>query len=191
VAPLPVIANVYRCAIEWRTAAGQTAVNVLNIFSTTRTATQIAGDLGAHVATHQFDAVSSDWSAQTVVVTPLDGTSAGQPHALANWVGAGDPEFVPAAAVLISVRTPTRGPKARGRIYLPGASESHISDGLVDTTANANMQIAWDTWRVDMDAAGSSVGVASYKHAAFYLATAITAERPLATQRRRQSRLRI
>lgn len=188
---LPVIANVFRCAINWDDGASARAVNVMHFLSVTLTPAQIATALGAHIQANQLGTMVGQAEARTVDITPLDGTTATQRFALANWSGplaTGD--YSPASAVLVKLTTALRGRSNRGRIFLPFPSESKISNGIVDATTVGNMTTAWLAFDNAMATAGATLQVTSYKHANTHALTNISVENVLATQRRRQSRLR-
>ena len=128
----------------------------------------------------------------TLIATPLDGSSTSVLHTTAagtKWSGqvtSGD--IVPQVAGLISTRTAIRGRSARGRIYLPYASETAIVDGSLAAGYQAGAATSWETFRAAMNTAGSPLVVASYKGGTAADVTSLIVRSHLATQRRRQPR---
>lgn len=204
--PLPTIPNVLRVAARWNdSSGGQTAVNVMHFRANTppasssalftllqanwRAAMQVAS---ASVATlYQFD------------ITPLDGSTATHSFATGggtNFVGGSGGNYSPASAVLVKLQTDFRGRNNRGRVYLPFIAEVAIGNGSVtNTTTLSSMNAAWLAFQTAMESGlptGYSMGVAAYDRAHagagahFNVATGISVEAKLGTQRRRQSRLR-
>jgi hypothetical protein len=188
--PLPIITSTYRLAAHWIHPAAGYAVNVFH-FRSTGGGDEL--DLGAafnsNVASGQLDSVAEDAAVDLLEITKLDGFSA-TVEVSGTWTGgaAGDSP-IPNAPALVKHVTGLRGPSFRGRTYLPFTSEEASEDGLltVDTSA---MSSAWNTFRTNMAADDWEFVIASY---AIPVATPVTAslvEVPLATQKRRQDRLR-
>jgi hypothetical protein len=189
--PLPVLTHIFRCAIEW-TETSATAVNVFHIDSATGTPLQIATALNAEAGGGMFDPISSLWAAQQVEITPLDGTSPSQRFPLTNWVGGGGTDYTPAASVVVSLHTNQRGPRGRGRIFLPGIAEGAQTKGAISGAQAASVAAAWQEFQDDLVGTSPSMQmvVASYTHVDTHTLTSISCNPVLATQRRRQSRLR-
>lgn len=191
-ATLPIIADTYRCALNWRHTNGQTAANVIHIRKAASTAAAVAAGIDANVTAAMWQPLSNGASVQEVRVTPLDGSTATTILAVtgAKWTGGTAGDYTPAAAVLISLRTPFRGRSYRGRLFLPYLTETYQSNGSLDATARSNAQTAWDTFYSALNAGGFLWVVASYKLAIANSATARIVESAIATMRPRQSRLR-
>jgi hypothetical protein len=191
-APLPVINDVFRCVLEWTGAPGH-AVNVLHIRGVGKTATQVMTALNANANSDMWFGVNSSMSVTTVVITKLDGSSAGVPFTPAtpaNWDGGEAGQYVPALAGLVSIRTAQRGSRGRGRVYLPFWSETENDGGKWASSTNRNSCLAaWGVFAGALAAAGLELGVASYKHADFHVLSTIDVPVKLATQRPRQSRV--
>lgn len=204
--PLPVLSEgaAFQAAVKWRTADGQTAVNVLSFDNLAAgTAADLATAMGANATTHMFDHVSEDAAAPEVAITPYDGSSAATPFALANWVGIGGTDWEPAVSVVLTCYTGIGDRSARGRIYLPFIGESAIAKGFVTYPAIAAAEGAWNTFMSAMDDDGFTPIVAStiFFHTVHGVPGAASVPhgtpinrvklQPVAgTQRRRQSRLR-
>lgn len=189
---LPVIADVYRVALNW-TDSGQSAVNVMHILRSGATASVIAASVDANVTTAMWGTVVNGASVNHLVVTPLDG--AGASYTLnttgAKWTGSGgvaDPCVQ--CAVMIKLSTTLRGRSNRGRLYLPFTSEAVSGGGVIAAGTQTTVQNAWNAFLTAMVAAGSQPVVASYLHATQHPVSAYTVELAMGTQRRRQSRLR-
>lgn len=202
--PLPVIFNTFRCAIRWRTSGAQTAVNVLHVRTAAngKTAAQVFACLDAHVTAAMWGGASSNFITQGVDITPLDGTTATQtftPAIAGHWTGGTGGDFIPSACGIVKFQTASRGVRFRGRLYLPPVAETAQTNGSYSDTSPATATAAWGTFLTDCAADATtplSPVVASYDRAhggAGATATTITRatqETVLATQRRRQKRLR-
>lgn len=195
-APLPVIEDVYRVALLWTDAGdGQHAVNVMHIWDVVggHDADWVADRLQANVTSDMWALQSSNASIGEFQITPLDGASATQsyaPDTPANWDGGVGGDMIPAACTLVSLRTAQRGRSFRGRLYLPFVAESVQAAGLITSVLLADQRDAWTTFIGDMQGDNADVVVASYVLAQKGSVTSATVEAALATQRRRQSRVR-
>lgn len=194
---LPIIADTYRCALNWKDATGQTATNVIHIRTATsgHTASQVMAGLDSSVIANMWLPVVNTAVVDNVAITPLDGVSATQvfhPATPAHWTGGNPPDFSPASSAIITLRTIHRGRSKRGRVFLPFASENIISAGNLNSTTAGNVTTAWNTFETNLAAAAVPEGlvVASYKLASAEDIFTLACETVLATQRRRQGRLR-
>lgn len=190
--PLPIISNVFRVALNWHNANGQNAVNVMHFGSSSLNSTTLGNLIDTNATAHMWDATTGDFAVNKLQITPLDGSTATTERATtgAKWAGAGGAlDFIPAAAQVISFRSTLRGRSFRGRIYLPGVCESLQSAGTLNFSL-ATQQSAWNTFMAAIVAGGAQLVVASYLHATAQAVATATPEAPLATQRRRQGRLR-
>jgi len=190
--PLPVIADVYRVALNW-VDSGQVAVNVMHILRSGTTAAVIASSVDANVTAAMWGTVVNGASVNHIVVTPLDGASASYTLNTtgAKWTGSGG-VFDPCVqcAVMVKETTAFRGRSNRGRLYLPFTSENVSGGGVIASGTQTTVQNAWNAFLTAMVAAGSQPVVASYLHASQHPVVAYTVELAMGTQRRRQSRLR-
>lgn len=190
-APLPIIADAFRVTLLW-SAAGQRAVTVLHFLDSASTADVVLNHVDANVTANMWATTWGSASVQQILATELDGVSgtASQSVTGTKWSGQGSGEGMPAVATLVSHRTDFRGPRARGRSYIPFTSEGNVANGVVAGATVTTMQAAWTAFRTAMIAAGTQPIVASYVHSTQHPITAYTVEALLATQRRRQDRLR-
>jgi hypothetical protein len=195
--PLPTITNVFRVALTWTESGGQHAVNVMHIRDDSggHGAGQLMTALDAHITANQWLTVVNTAVVTDVAITPLDGSSATQhfnPATPAHWTGGNPPDFSPASAAVIKLTTALRGRSHRGRLFLPFVSENIMSNGVLNSTTAANVSTAWVAFDTAMtsNAPPWSLGVASYKLSQFNQSTDPVCEIILATQRRRQGRLR-
>lgn len=191
--PLPVIADTYRVALEWTGPGGLRAVNVLHLTAAASDPAGVWSDLDASVTASMWNHTTSAVAVTRVVITKLDGSTASFIAAPtgAKWAGstaAGDLEVAPSA--IVSLRTALRGPRNRGRLYLPFPAEANVANGLLNSAVVTGMNTAWSTFRVAIATAGSPMTVASYVGATATAVLTATAESQLATQRRRQDQLR-
>src|SRR6266851_4100911 len=99
--PLPVIADTYRCALEWReSTSAQTAVNVIHVRAgvSGSTASDAFGALDTEVTAAMWGFQLGSAAVDAVNITPLDGTSAttsfptGRPS---RWTGTAGGAFTP------------------------------------------------------------------------------------------------
>jgi hypothetical protein len=190
--PLPVIADVFRCALTWSDSGVATqAVNVLHVRATSATPEEIAGFLDDDMPNNMLLNIASSAHALTVDITALDGVTPGARFNLANWDGQNDNASpMVAVAQLISFRTAIRGPRGRGRIFLPFPSENAYTSGMMNALNCSQMHTAWVSYINALAISGVELGVASYAHADFHPVTDLTVEIPAATMKRRQDRLR-
>lgn len=193
--PLPVIANTYRTVLDWGSVGGTNPRNVMHFRDTL--GTQTASDL-FHVAD---DGATSDmWGYLTdssvcglLHITPLDGVTGTSEFATTapGWTGPQTGQYMPQVAQVIKLVTGLRGRSNRGRVFLGPVAESVAANGiLIAGDELAAQHAAWVSFETTLHAAGWEIVVASYKLGTAQSVTAISNEQILATQRRRQSRLR-
>jgi hypothetical protein len=194
---LPVINDVFRVALTWTDATGQDAVNVMHFldFSSGHDAGDLMSALNAHVTANMWLSVVDTAVVTDVAITELDGSTATAhfaPATPAHWTGGNPVDFSPATAVVVKETTLFRGRSKRGRVFLPFTSENIISGGSLNHTTASNMTTAWDAFGTAMSGASPAwpLVVASYKLASAESVIGLLVEDVLATQRRRQSRLR-
>lgn len=201
--PLPVITGAYRVALKWVNTS-QTAVNVIHIFEPGgggASPTAIFTCLDTHVTAGMWGTCAGG-AVTEVDITPLDGVSATASFNTASpskWSGGTDTDFTPAAAALIKLQTGLRGRDNRGRIYLPWLSEAQVTKGVLNGTTASDRTANWTTFASAIAADGTTpchLAVASYDRAHAGAGAHITSivtlamEGAIATQRRRQGRLR-
>lgn len=195
---LPVIADTYRVALNWLSSTGQIAANVIHI--RTRASGHTAGDvmenLDDNAGSNLWLSCSSSAVVKDVAITPLDGSSATvhfSPASPGAWTGGQAGDFSPATSAIVKLTTSLRGRSHRGRIFLPFTGESVMSDGVLDSTTAASMNTEWTAFAGVIGADADTpmdIVVASYKLAQANIVDFFNVEGLLATQRRRQGRLR-
>lgn len=192
-APLPVIADTFRTAWNWRIGS-QNAVNVIHFFDDvgTQTAANLMTDITDNVTHDMWDSVVAFGRADDIDITPLDGVGATQTFPTTDvdkWRGAGGSEFAPAVATIVKLTSAERGKSKNGRIFLPFTAESKMVNGtLVSATAQT---AAWVAFANAMIVDGWHLCVASYLLASQVPVANLAVESTLGTQRRRQTRLRV
>ena len=194
-APLPTIPNVVRCDFGWNSLQGVSPHNTFHIATASTDLEQIAEDIGTacdSAGSAMWGALSDGYVLNEVLLTPLDGSTAGQIHPLGTVIeGVSTGGVLPAVSVVLSMRTLQRGPRGRGRVYLGPISEGLVDNGLIsliDAQATAAAWTAFDSALAGTASAGSLV-VASYVHAEAGGVVAISCRRQVGTQRRRQDQL--
>lgn len=193
-APLPVIANTYRCAFNWmRTDSDRTATNVMHFVKSGSTPAALWTSLNSHVTAAMRDHTGPSSVINEVVITPLDGTSVSLPQPTGGGTGwhgnLSDVDYIPQAACLVKLVTAFRGRSQRGRVYLPWVTENSQSNGTFDPTNRAAMDSAWTAFVAAMTGDGFVLSVASYKLAIAHPVVAIGIETDIATIRRRNTRV--
>lgn len=194
-APLPTITNVVRVDFPWNTGAGVAPHNTIHLITGEDDLDQIGADLGA-----AFDAATnnpwaflySGYSLDNVLLTPLNGTSAGQVVELGTTIeGSGSGGLIPASAAVLSFRTTQRGPRGRGRIYLGPIGEASQADGIVASNTRTETIAAWNEVKASLAASTSlaDLAVASYVHSEAGVVTSISMRTQAGTLRRRQNQL--
>jgi hypothetical protein len=192
--PLPVIADCFRVAVDWQDVSGTSplsATNVMHILGPGATALQVLLALNSEAVPDMFDSQCLSTQASQFTVLPLDGSSVaavGNPNAL--WKGNRSSTPLPSTAALLKLTTAKRGRSYRGRLFLPFVAESRADGGLLP--AALSQTAAWVLFSNNLHAYAPllSLAVASYRHATAEAVTNLAVELALATQRRRQSRVR-
>lgn len=201
-AALPVIPNVIRCVISGVCPSGQPWANTFHVekepassFGAAANAIQtevlkiygIAVPYG--VGTEAWGQSASNLARMTQQrYTLLDGVTA---SALFNVTRTGLLATNPMpsdTAVVVSEQTAKRGPRYRGRIYLPGYTESmNDANGTIDATTRTNMTAGWVAFANALFASVDLGGmvVASYKYATAEPVTVLTINERWDRQKRR------
>ena len=186
--PYPVIANVWRVAIELASSSAPTVSNILNVFSTAGDATEL-GDTweGAVPSVNPWSYVANIYSAPSLSITPLDGVRSASAHSFAQGAGTQAGQVIPEAACCIGIQTGVRGPQARGRIYLGPLTETSADGNNVASGTLTGLVTAMDDMIDALAAASPAIllGVASYKHAVWRQLTSFRVDSFMCTQVRR------
>jgi len=189
-APLPGIGNCVRIGIRWTSFQGVQPYNVFHILTATDDLQEITDAISAAANAASDDMwgpLATGQVAQSLDVTPLDGTTATQTLFMSNsFVGANTGQTIPAVCCTVSLKSPQRGAQGRGRLYLGPVTEAAVENGLI--LGIEDVQDAWTAFNDEL--AGSSIAgslcVASYTHAEAYGVTSIVVKEAASTQRRRQ-----
>lgn len=188
-APLPTIADTFRCAFN-HFAANGSAVSILHIRKATATASQIAADIQTASTGHNiFDEMHTGWTTPSVSITPLDGHTAALDFAVTGLDGSGAGDELPAYAIVISLKTTQRGSRGRGRCFIGPIGETVTQGGKILTADATTIAGIWNGWANALVTAGSQLVVASYLHADAHNVSSLRCDIPLGVQRRRQDRL--
>jgi hypothetical protein len=197
-APLPVIANVFRVALDWNTSGGQPVpVNVFHVRSgATQTATEIGVALDTLISDHggdMFACVHQDYICLGGEITKLDGISASVHFALTTPAGgSATGDHVPNQAGIASFQTGVRGPRGRGRMYLGPTGEAQVANGVLASATRAAMLAGWEGFISDGGSFSPTVKlvVASYVHTDANDVTTVRIDNVVGTQRRRLDAVR-
>jgi len=137
-----------------------------------------------------FDPLEAGHVLDSIGITRLDGTSAEMTFPdLSGFSGGTVGHSLPAVSAIVSLRTPVRGPRGRGRIYIGPITEEGFNEGMIGDAPT--LQTAWSDFVNNIAAhTAYSLVIASYKHLDYHGVTTVNAETAAATQRRRQNQLR-
>lgn len=192
-APLPVIADTYRVALNWVTGVNtETATNVIHVRKSGTNAAAVVAELDSHVTAAMWSLSPSASAIHDVVCTKLDGSAVSFPFITggpAKWSGnGGSGDYIPQMASIVKMLTAKRGRSYRGRVYLPWVPENNQTNGVLLGTNVTLVTNAWVTFLAAMASAGFPLVVASYKLATAEEVVAVECEARAATQRRRMKR---
>lgn len=190
---LPIIAHTFRCSFIWADVAyARNAVNVMHFSKASADSADIAAAIDTNISVTMFGVQRNTSEIQSIVVTPLDGTSVSTEFLTgggANYKGAiGGGDTIPQVANLIKLTTNQRGRSHQGRVYLPWVCESQVAFGSLISTDAADISTAWLDFVTGMADSGVSMVVASYKLASASPVTGARCEQQTVTQRKRQPR---
>lgn len=179
----------------WSTFGGVRPVNVFHLITSSTNETEIGEevDLAFNAGTSQcFAGVSSQYTVDFYQITLLDGASATIIVDATHGVGglaSGAP--IPQVAAVLSLRTPQRGARGRGRLYMGPLSEGVVDNGIVESSVRADFIAGWTDFEAELTGSpiAASLGVASYVHAEVNGVTSISMRPQSGTQRRRQDQL--
>lgn len=191
-APLPVIANTYRVAFNSQDVP-MTSTNVMHFRKAGSSSAALAAAIPAAMVGHEFEAMPTSWHVANLAITPLDGSSPTTHYsnaAVSPWQGHSAGDGVPQVAVIVKMTTLFRGRSYRGKVYLPDVAEGVMANGQLNGAVQVTMQTSWSGFLAALTAAGWAMVVASYEHSFANDVQTVNVEQALATQRRRQTRLR-
>lgn len=188
---MPVIADVTRTTLNWTGTSGPPMHNVLHFQGQTGTEVERCDAFVDGLAAGSLDYISSQYTLTSIDFLPLDGTTpshSGAPTSPPD--GGGGSDFIVEGCAILSLHTDVRGPRGRGRVFLPALPEAAQSGGTL-TSATA-LAAAWMTTLGNWDGT-TEIGtlvVASYEHADYNVVDSITVPQIIGTQRGRLIRLR-
>jgi len=188
--PLPTIADVFRVAFEWTGPQGL-ATNVMHFRDTSGAEVDVYNNIAAAVSADMWALTSNSATIDEIVVTKLDGSPVGHIYSTgsgAEWDGSGGTDYIPQACALVKLNTLAGGRRGSGRVFLPWIAEGNQSGGIVNSTQQALVQAAWESFLADTSAAGSFLCVASYAGSTSSDVQTLKVENFIATQRRRLHR---
>lgn len=194
-APLPIIGNAVRVALNWNTQDGVSPRNIFHLITNSTDEAEIASELDTALAAGGADIFGTLYGAyllESYTITLLSSASAGQVIPSNGTVSGGsDGAQIPAVCGVLSFHTNQRGARGRGRMYIGPIGENDVVAGLITGTIPADCVDAWNTFNDDIAASpiAASLGVASYTHADIHGVTSISMRAQCATQRRRQDQL--
>lgn len=164
-APLPIIAGVTRCTLNWESNDFPPTHNVLHFSGQSGTPNDRAQAIADGFTPDALVALASVYILNSVDFIELDGTSPQVTGTVTSGpIGGSTGDPIPTACALVDLYTDQRGPRGRGRVFLGPIGESAQvggrlnSPGLV-TTGWEDTGAAWA-----LSDAGALV-VASYVHA--------------------------
>lgn len=193
-APLPVIDNVFRIAVNGHTSSGATSTNIFHVFTASNDVTQMYADLNDQWSTADlFRYTSGRYLVDSVGITPLDGVTPTQVFpAFDNDEGTAGADYLVEGCAVLSMKTGIRGPRGRGRLYTPFVAEGAQADGLLAESSLEPMSTSWNDFNEAMIASTTNAAmvVASYEHHAQAAVTAFSVSPHLGLQRRRLIRTR-
>jgi hypothetical protein len=190
----PIIPNVYRCALNWKTAGPAYAENVIHILCPGTSASHIMEILEVAVGNQMWASVSDEARVESVSITPLTATPLTEefPTVSASWTPDTGGEYIPQMAGIVKLLSSTGGRRARGRVFLPFTRESAQEGGALATTVADGLSDAWNDFKDAIVTADGNAHlvVASYRGLTSHNVVNCIGEKQTGTQRRRQGRNR-
>lgn len=202
-ASLPVIPGAVKVTLVWSLVGQASATTSFGITTSLTDMSAIFTAVDSHIAQGMWGALTGLASVTQVELFRYDGVTPTFIQAVSGakytgGAGAADDALI-APAVLVSLRTASRGPNARGRIFLPFVSEQTTGNGSIVPADVPALQAAWDAFRTGMSGGGTPMAVISLstnttvsppRSPTARSVVSLTVEGHLGTQRRRQTRLR-
>lgn len=187
---LPVIADVFRCVFNWTSDAGiDHPVSVQHFKDVGSGPDDVATLIDDNTVVHMFEGLPGAVEATSVDITPLDGVSAASHYPLSNWQGeSGSGDHLIGQAIIVDFQTGLRGPRHRGRIFLPSPLESVVTSGAIVAANATEIGNAWSDYIAAIAGAGGEFGVASYVHHDFTPYITAKVNQRLGRIKRRQPR---
>lgn len=188
--PLPVIADTFRCTMNFDMTGGVAAHCVAHFASNTGNEADLATEFENHLTSNMIAPLLDAVTVESLDIIALNGVSATQHFTLANTSsGTTTGDVIPAAAAVLSLHTGQRGPQGRGRLFLGPIGESGNIDGIFSPSLLTACVAAWTAFQADLFADGWAQVVASYVHGVNYTVLSHSMRPQLGTVRRRQNQL--
>lgn len=175
--PLPVIPSVCRVAVRGTCPSGQRWVNVVHVHKAAAGA-WVAGDIAVvqpllvRLWKGAAFGAGADWmgncnttcTIDDMTYTPLDGSSPSTVQTVALAGVSASVSLPSEVAFVLTLRTPIRGRRARGRIYLPPpVNGAMVAPGVLQATSVTATVAQATGLQTALIAAGFSLEVTSYK----------------------------
>ena len=182
---------------QWLPAPGSpgenlgTALAYIHDLAGTTTELAVYNAVAAAMHANMWNMVNGGGTINTVVVTKLDGVSAGVVFSTgggAVWQGGGSGEPIPQGCAVVTFRTTQRGRSGRGRVYLPWITEPNQTAGVLSASAVTACQTAWDAFATALSTATYPLVVVSGVLGVANLTQSQLVRPFLKTQRRRALR---
>jgi len=187
---LPTIAGIARVTLDWHTEAGGTFANVLHFHRAAGDEDDVFAALGSNLTNEMVAAMAPTCHLVNIDILLLDGASSTHHYPLdGTYKGTGSGEPLYQVCAIVSLYTGLRGPRHRGRIFLPCVGESNTANGLLNTVDQTEMQGGWEDFVAAMSADSTLLQVTSYEHADSEDVTAVAVQQVTGTQRRRMRQL--
>lgn len=157
-----------------------------------RTADALADLIGDQYTANNCEGTMQTECSLTSILVKLGPNDTGASSEL-GYIVAGElsgAAYSPNCSMLMSKITGLGGRKGRGRMFLPGLSESFVSaGGVIDAGTVASAQLAWTNYRVDLEANDAPM-VLLHTQAGLTPTpiTSLNASNKVSTQRRRLRR---
>lgn len=186
---LPIIADTFRCTLNYATFAAASPVNVLHVRAPGLSVTEVGDAIFANEQVNMLSPVPEGFEPTSWSILPLDGSS--PTHDVPRGPGAvamceaGSAEPIMEAAYIMSIKTGTRGPQGRGRLFLGPIGEPTQNGGRAVGDGIDHLNTAWGDFVTSLFTDGVLFGMASYTHAQFHGVESILAKPYIGTQRRR------
>lgn len=184
---LPVIADTFRCTIDWSLTSGIIAHNVLHFHAPGKSEAQVFAAFETNWHANMFEALPITTAITQFDVLKLDGTSATQSFAptLANEHGSSSGTIIPEACAVVSLHTAVRGSRGRGRVFVGPITEVVQDNGLIVSPYVSEMNTAWGLFVAGMSVSACPLVIASYVHSDQNLVLSLHTDPGIGTQRRR------
>jgi hypothetical protein len=188
--PLPVIADVYRCAVTLLGVDGTTATNVFHFGSGATSETALADSIDTlRGGVTPWDFASDVYDRSKISIEKLDGVSAAFERNCVNIKGTQSGQILYEAAAVIKLTTAVRGRSARGRMYIGPLTEATVAGGVVNGGTVTALDTAFEDWVTGVEGdIGGNFKIVSYLHSTAQNLTGHLTETQQRTQRRRLRR---